>query len=88
MSCTNWKALVVSGEMEFPCNFSMYFLIDNQFSGALLPCDNEGAVLKNHATSGNFGKPSSSKIGHFREIISLLISIPDLSSEVTGRSAS
>ena len=86
MSCTNRNALVVSGEMELPCSFSIYLLIDNLFSGALLPCDNEGAVLKSHAISGNFGKPSSSKIGYFRETISLMISSPDLSSEVRGRS--
>ena len=88
MSRTNRKASVVSGEMEYPCNINMYLLIDNPFSGALLPCDNEGAVLKSHAISGNLDNPSSSKIGHFRETISLLISSPDLSSEITGRSAS
>ena len=79
---------MVSGEMEFPCNFCMYLLIKNPFSGALLSCNNEAAVLKSHAISGNFGKSSLSKIGHFRETISLSISNPDLASEITGRSAS
>ena len=88
MSYTNRKSSMVSGEMEFPCNFCMYLLIENPFSGALLPCDNEAAVLKSHAIIGNFGKSSSSKIGHFRETISLSISSPDLASDITRRSAS
>ena len=66
----------------------MYMLIENSFSGALLPWDNDAAILKSDAISGNFGKPPSSKIVYFRETISLSISSPDLASEITGRSAS
>ena len=87
VSFTNRRASVVSGEMELPYNCTMYLVIENPFSGALLPWDNYAAILKNDAINGNFAKPSSSKVALCRETISLSISSRDLASEITGRSA-
>ena len=71
VSFTNQKASMVSGEMEFPYNCSMYLLIRNLFSGALLPSNNDGAILKSDGIrSGNFGWWSSPKIVVSRETIS------------------
>ena len=78
---TNCKASMV---MVY-CN--MYLLIENPFSGVLLPWDNDVAVLKSDTISGNFGNLSSSKIVLSRETISLSISSLGLASEITGRSA-
>ena len=68
VSFTNCKASLVSDEMKLPCTCSMYLLVENPFSGSLLPWDNDAAILKSDAISGNFGKPSSSKIFLSKEI--------------------
>ena len=55
LSFRNRKASMVPRDMEFPCNCSMYLLIQNPFSGALLSWDNDAAILLSDAISGHFG---------------------------------